>query len=246
MSHSLLFREDWHQWTKEHLWAHTFTQCTQNTPDLTELTQWKHNTQSAHLVCCHLIWVSLHKEVHYLRVLVHLHTIIRESMQSTEQYHMYCVPAGQEWKLSQIMLCRGSEVEGRAGGNPLSNSDGRGSNLSQPRTVSESQVCPCRCVHTSLQLLLPLSITHMYVIVKCHPRGVCRIKNMKLEGAKHPSTEWSKSCRRQLVSIYMIYRIAGKFHGRKFHDFVQNQTFLGFNFAISNLQKLSLAGKLLS
>ena len=42
------------------------------------------------------------------------------------------------------------------------------------------------------------------------------------------------------------YRIAGKFRGRKFRDFVQNQTFRGFNFAISNLQNISLAGKLLS
>ena len=43
-----------------------------------------------------------------------------------------------------------------------------------------------------------------------------------------------------------MYRIAGKFCGRKFRNFVLTQTFHGFNFAISDLQKISLAGKLLS
>ena len=31
------------------------------------------------------------------------------------------------------------------------------------------------------------------VTVKCCPRGVCGIQNTKLEGAKCPSAEWSKS-----------------------------------------------------
>ena len=40
-----------------------------------------------------------------------------------------------------------------------------------------------------------------YVIVKCQPRGVYGIQITKLEGAKHPSAEWSKSRRHLLVGI---------------------------------------------
>ena len=45
---------------------------------------------------------------------------------------------------------------------------------------------------------------------------------------------------------YCIHNIAEKFRGRKFRDFVQNQTFCGFNFAISNFRNICLVGKLLS
>ena len=40
-----------------------------------------------------------------------------------------------------------------------------------------------------------------YVIVKCRPRGVYGIYITKLEGAKRPSAEWSKSRRHRLVGI---------------------------------------------
>ena len=46
----------------------------------------------------------------------------------------------------------------------------------------------------------------------------------------------------------LLHRIVGKFRGRKFYDLFKHfgQTFHGFNCAILNFQKISLAGKLLS
>ena len=38
-----------------------------------------------------------------------------------------------------------------------------------------------------------MQLHNVYVIVKCRPRGVCGIWSRKLEGAKRPSAEWSKS-----------------------------------------------------
>ena len=57
----------------------------------------------------------------------------------------------------------------------------------------------------------------------------------------HGGKVYNRHFRKSSKHIYVQYRIAGKFR-----DFVQNQTFRGFNFAISNLQNISLAGKLLS